>query len=865
MAYAVHYRFKWRSAKDNVYKIEILENNYSGSVVQRPLGGAPQLRRNKNGNICGTSLEFQAQALVDGELASLYSVSATAYRVDLYQNSTRIWQGFITPELYSEPYIAPPYNVKVTATDNLGELKLSDYVGQGLDTVANQLSYILGKTGLSFSTHWLSAMHPSSATSVTAANMPSSTRINLNHMEGKSCHDVLQALLATFNATIVQYGCAWCIVRETDLEALRSGATITAPDGTTFSIGDFGSMASEVWWPVGYLSQTVVPAKKEKVIKAPNNWIGNLLPKTATSSTRATYYEPTDGDSPYYELVPYSSGSYSAASIAFWSGFSEFVPVKDLTLSLLIQTFGTLAGHAYGKKCAAVTVKVVGSDGSSYINCWLNSEGDLVSSSSEALALYGVGQDAPEQHNLVIPVASQMSAMGYTKIYQIQVTIASTDAEDSITRMRLYDWTCNIAEQNQGYQVTCILNNGARGDAEQTELAAADNTNKNLESVFVTNGFKYTAALGGASIAEWASSNISSMALLEFLARDYSLGIAVPRLRMEGALSIPQSVGLPLLFRGGGLIYCPETFDWNLLDDAINVSMLSLPAASVLVTSVTRTAEGSQGMVVSSGGSAPASGGGGGGTGTVTSVGLTMPAQFDVSGSPVTGAGTFAVTLKNTYDIPTASLCQKWSAAYDNMHTHSNKSVLDGITSTKVSNWDTAYSDHHTHSNKSTLDGISSSDVSSWNGAVTTANNAYAAAVTNKISDQSGISGSATGLVTGAAVYEYVGSHSSNDHVTGFSWTDGTSSGPTGSITQSESSAVSVPAIPAAASNKSGVVTTGAQTFAGNKTFNGNVVSGQKVSAAALAVPSSAPSGAYISTTEWYISIDTSAISGSVV
>lgn len=39
--------------------------------------------------------------------------------------------------------------------------------------------------------------------------------------------------------------------------------------------------------------------------------------------------------------------------------------------------------------------------------------------------------------------------------------------------------------------------------------------------------------------------------------------------------------------------------------------------------------------------------GGGGGGGTVTSVGLTMPGIFSVSGSPITGAGTLAVTLAN--------------------------------------------------------------------------------------------------------------------------------------------------------------------------------------------------------------------------
>ena len=55
-----------------------------------------------------------------------------------------------------------------------------------------------------------------------------------------------------------------------------------------------------------------------------------------------------------------------------------------------------------------------------------------------------------------------------------------------------------------------------------------------------------------------------------------------------------------------------------------------------------------------------------------------------------------------------------WNAAYNSAHTHSNKSVLDGISSSDVSDWNTAYNRSHTHSNKSVLDGISSSDISSW-------------------------------------------------------------------------------------------------------------------------------------------------------
>lgn len=52
-------------------------------------------------------------------------------------------------------------------------------------------------------------------------------------------------------------------------------------------------------------------------------------------------------------------------------------------------------------------------------------------------------------------------------------------------------------------------------------------------------------------------------------------------------------------------------------------------------------------------------------------------------------------------------------------HSHSNKSVLDGITSTLVSNWNTAYTNNHTHSNSAILAGIDQNDIDAWDGAAT--------------------------------------------------------------------------------------------------------------------------------------------------
>lgn len=98
--------------------------------------------------------------------------------------------------------------------------------------------------------------------------------------------------------------------------------------------------------------------------------------------------------------------------------------------------------------------------------------------------------------------------------------------------------------------------------------------------------------------------------------------------------------------------------------------------------------------------------------GTVTSVGLTLPTGLTCATKSITTSGTFAISLASGYSIPTTAKQTAWDGAVSAKHTHSNKSVLDGISSTKVSHWDSAYGWYALMTtDEETADGI----INKWN------------------------------------------------------------------------------------------------------------------------------------------------------
>ena len=123
---------------------------------------------------------------------------------------------------------------------------------------------------------------------------------------------------------------------------------------------------------------------------------------------------------------------------------------------------------------------------------------------------------------------------------------------------------------------------------------------------------------------------------------------------------------------------------------------------------------------------------GGGGSGSVERVALTMPTGFSVAGSPVTTSGTLAVTFASGYSLPTTEKQNQWDTAYGwgdhSVQGYATQEWVNSMlpSSTDISHWNTAYSNSHTHSNKSVLDGITSTKTSHWDAAYSWGNHADA-------------------------------------------------------------------------------------------------------------------------------------------
>lgn len=584
------FEFVFDSQAGAEVKILISKKSYTGAVTRRALGSAPKLKRQNNGHIYGTSLEIYAECLVDGEFAQLYTTSAYEYRVELYKNGSRLWVGHVTPELYSEPDIAPPYDVQIVATDGLGELRNYDFQSNGWNTLYQHINGLLNISGLSLAYDIVSDLfyvdangnRPDSSSSVLNVS------VDLSHKDGESCYNVLQGLLESLNAGITQHNGRWMIFRETDFISLASANGLVSCDlngkKSSLPVVQFGSSASFQWWPVGQLNTVIEPAKKSVTVEAPNHYKGNVFAKTWSTSMGASYDE-TEGA----YILP-DNGSKISQRIEFDAevGYRLGLRVsarnigsggEDQDLGIMVK----IDGHVAGGYLDYYLLQQKSSDRGMGAYYWDTKEGTIAA--ELALPNDSDNADDAQDIDIIIPLYDNrlqgVNTRSWIYASAVEVTVYNPAGAHEIA---VYDVSLSKYDQFAGYKDDVIIDNGAREASDTMEASFAQTANLPVASEVFMTGVPMLSS--GYVIESWKRGSDEAADYLSVISKDYAIAVASPRMRYQGVLFVPRAASVvPALFLRDNTYYFPKTYSYDLFSDEMDIELLSIPSSEVTIGS----------------------------------------------------------------------------------------------------------------------------------------------------------------------------------------------------------------------------------------------------------------------------------------
>lgn len=580
MAYGELYRFVFDAANGPEVTISVAKKDYTGEVYRRAVGGSATLRRERSGCILGSSLAWSAECLSEDEFAELYTSDPTLYRVSLRFSGTTVWQGFITPELYSSPWVDTPYDVTLTATDNLAELKNSTFKATGDIQVEWLIRDLLEITGISISSAQDMEMAYISSMKGDRKHLSSLT-VNVDHLAGETCYDVLNSVLESLHAVLyLDYAAeSWVVMRETDVSGANVGFLTF---GTLDGLSDLAANGS--------LAMEIVPARKELTVSEEIH-AANVAKAFNSSNVQTTGGTPKWEESDYgaavrLTTVPPSQLSGTPESIDSVAGvlFTSLAAGRRYTLTFKARN----TGFFVGKTLLQWGLIITGQNGSVSRAIYFDTNGGYSASYP--------GSDYPNDTELTPEIAE------YSFSFVIPQKVGSagfTPSQGSFSArcMRKGDgssvWTADawladvrlqVADFPDGLSTRVILDNDARTEADGVALEFGNDMASGRQNVI-----RETKFISGAIVTEQDFNT--------FMAIDNALSVALPRLRLSGVMFFKKPTWrLPKFVRtthvsADNLAYIVEEYNFNLLTGDIDISMISLPAAALAYKEIKTTSD----------------------------------------------------------------------------------------------------------------------------------------------------------------------------------------------------------------------------------------------------------------------------------
>ena len=580
MAYGELYRFVFDAANGPEVTISVAKKGYYGTVYRRAVGGSATLRRERSGCILGSSLEWSAECLSEDEYAELYTSDPTLYRVSLLFSGTEVWRGFVTPELYSSPWVDAPYDVTLTATDNLAELKNSTFEATGDIRVELLIISLLEKTGISTPSAPEPDMAYISSMKGDRKHIASLT-VNVDHLAGDTCYDVLNSVLESLHAVLYLDFAneSWVVMRETDVSGANVGFLTF---GTLDGLSDLSANGS--------LAMEIVPARKELTVSEEIH-AANVAKAFNSSNVQTTGGTPKWEESDYgaavrLTTVPPSELSGTPESIDSVAGmlFMSLAAGRRYTLTFKARN----TGFSAGKTLLQWGLTITGQNGSVSRAIYFDANGGYSASYP--------GSDYPNDVELTPGIAE------YSFSFVIPQKVGSagfTPSQGSFSArcMRKGDgssvWTAEawladvrlqVADFPDGLSTRVILDNDARTEEDGVALEFGNDIASGRQNVIREMKF-------------FSDAIVTEQDFNTFMAIDNALSVALPRLRLSGVMFFKKSTWqLPKFVRtahasADNLDYIAEEYNFNLVTGDIDISMISLPAAALAYKEIKTTSE----------------------------------------------------------------------------------------------------------------------------------------------------------------------------------------------------------------------------------------------------------------------------------
>lgn len=173
-AYAIRYRLEFHDLKsfpllgsNRKWRLDIEDKEYSAAVSELEGAGEDPVTISWRGegsedifgtNVISSELSVNINSRTDQEYIDFYTFDERRFRAKLYEyvgGYQLRFQGFLTPMLYSEPYVSKRnYDVNLVFTDGLADLKDYDFGDDSGNIiydripVFNALNYIINKTDI---------------------------------------------------------------------------------------------------------------------------------------------------------------------------------------------------------------------------------------------------------------------------------------------------------------------------------------------------------------------------------------------------------------------------------------------------------------------------------------------------------------------------------------------------------------------------------------------------------------------------------------------------------------------------------------------------------------------------------------------